>query len=116
MLNTLSPTTKSLKYTNLRRGDIVNARGQIGVVYDVLKSADTDTVFILMSFVHNIGNSRQYDILEFTPQRARVYGADMWEYATVEQLEEALDNRRRALDKALGDVMDVASRAEGVVA
>lgn len=103
---------KSLLYTELKRGDIVNARGQIGVVYDVLKSADTDTVFILMSFVHNIGNSRQYDILEFTPQRARVYGADMWEYATTEQLEEALSNRRRALDKALGDVLAVANQTE----
>ena len=107
---------KSLQYTNLRRGDIVNARGQIGVVYDVLKSADTDTVFILMAFVHNIGNSRQYDILEFTPQRARVYGADMWEYATVEQLEAALSNRRRALDKALGEVLAVANQTEAIIA
>lgn len=115
-MNTLSPTTKSLQYTNLRRGDIVNARGQIGVVYDVLKSADTDTVFILMAFVHNIGNSRQYDVLEFTPQRARVYGADMWEYATVEQLEAALGNRRRALDKALGEVLAVANKTDGVAA
>ena len=107
---------KNLKYTELRRGDIVNARGQIGVVYDVLKSADTDTVFILMSFVHNIGNSRQYDVLEFTPQRARVYGADMWEYATVEQLEAALSNRRRSLDKALGEVLAVANQTEVVAA
>ena len=107
---------KSLQYTNLSRGDIVNARGQIGVVYDVLKSADTDTVFILMAFIHNVGNSRQYDVLEFTPQRARVYGADMWEYATVEQLEAALSNRRRALDKALGEVLAVANQTEGVAA
>lgn len=116
MSNISLPTMKSLLYTELKRGDIVNARGQIGVVYDVLKSADTDTVFILMSFVHNIGNSRLYDILEFTPQRARVYGADMWEYATVEQLEKALDNRRHSLVKALNDVLAMANEAEGVAA
>lgn len=112
MSNISLPITKSLLSIDLKRGDIVDARGQIGVVYDVLRSADTDTVFVLMMFVHNIGNARQYDILEFTPSRAAVFQANTWRKVGTAELEEALDNRRRSLEKSIGDVLAVANQVE----
>lgn len=52
-----------------KRGDIVNARGQIGVIIDVLESAETDNICLYVRFVHNLGNARPYDMLKLSPER-----------------------------------------------
>lgn len=93
MSNTCLPTTKNPIYTSLKRGDIVNARGQLGVIVDHLKSSSTDASCLYISFVHNLGNSRDYDMLELTPARAKALGVDKWTLATQEELSVALDSR-----------------------
>lgn len=82
-------------------GMIIDARGQIGVVVDVLRSDATDNVVLYVRFVHNIGNARQYDVLELTPERIKAISVDQWQVATVEQLQSAIDKRRQWLEREL---------------
>lgn len=87
-------------YTELKRGDIVNASGQLAVVNDVLRSDETGNICLYLMFVHNIGNSRPYDMIELTPERAKALGVDKWKLATTEELHQAIEKRKQALDKA----------------
>jgi len=59
---------------NFTPGTIIDARGQIGVIVDVLRSATTQNVVLYVRFVHNIGNARQHDALELTPERITALG------------------------------------------
>ena len=49
---------------------IVNALSQIGVIVDVLQSAETENICLYIRFVHNLGNARSYDMLELSPGQA----------------------------------------------
>ncbi|MFN8488622.1 MAG: hypothetical protein U0350_13565 [Caldilineaceae bacterium] len=114
MQNTYSPTTPSLMYTELKRGDIVNASGQIAVVNDVLHSGETGNICLYLMFVHNIGNSRQYDVIELTPERVKAFGVDKWKLATTEELNQAIEKRKQSLDKSFQAVCSLArERAMG---
>jgi len=86
---------------NFTPGTIIDARGQIGVIVDVLRSATTQNVVLYVRFVHNIGNARQHDALELTPERITALGVDKWQPATVEQLQAAVDKRRQWLEREL---------------
>lgn len=95
-------------YTELKRGDIINASGQIAVVNDVLRSGETGNVCLYLMFVHNIGNSRQYDMMELTPERAKALGVDKWRLATTEELNQAIEKRKQLLDKSFQAVSTLA--------
>ena len=88
-----------------KRGDIVNARGQIGVIVDVLQSAETDNFCLYIRFVHNLGNVRPYDMLELSPER--MLGVDQWSLATREELEQAIIKRKARLDKEVGELLSL---------
>ncbi len=96
---------------NFKRGDIVNALGQIGVIVDVLQSSETENVCLYVRFVHNLGNARTYDMLELSPER--MLGVDRWTQATQEDLERALAKRKASLDKEIDKLLTVAEEHNG---
>ena len=105
MSNTLSPTEKPQISIKFKRGDIVNARGQIGVIIDVLESTQTDNICLYVRFVHNLGNARPYDMLELSPER--LLGVDQWRIATREELEQAINKRKTWLDKEIEELLRI---------
>jgi len=105
MSNTLSPTEKLRISIKFKRGDIVNARGQIGVIIDVLESTETDNICLYVRFVHNLGNARPYDMLEISPER--MLGVEQWRIATREELEQAIAKRKARLDKEIGELLSI---------
>lgn len=111
MLNMSSPTTKSQPYISFKPGDIVNARGQIAVIVDVLHSSATDRTCLYVRFIHNIGNARAYDMLEVTPQNAKMLGVDQWQPANLEDLEDAISRRRASLEKEFAATLALATPA-----
>ena len=58
MSNTLSRMEKPRIAIKFKRGDIVNARGQIGVIIDVLESAEMDNICLGDQI---IGSSANYN-------------------------------------------------------
>ena len=108
MLNTLSSTVQNQPLIKFKPGDIVNARGQIAVILDILESPHSENLCVYVRFVHNIGNARPYDMLEISPDKMR--GVDLWELATMADLRESVEKRRNVLDKQLQEVI---SAAEG---
>lgn len=108
MSNTLSPTVQSQPFIKFKPGDVVNARGQIAVILDILESPHSDNMCLYIRFIHNIGNARTYDMLEISADRMR--GVDLWEPATMADLREAVEKRRDFLDKQLQEVIDIAER------
>lgn len=111
MLSMLLPTEQPQISTRFRRGDIVNARGQIGVIVDVLESAETDNVCLYVRFVHNLGNARAYDMLELSPRN--MLGVDQWHQASREDLEAAIVKRKGRLDKEIGELLSIARTDNG---
>ena len=105
MSNTSSPTVKLPISIKFKRGDIVNARGQIGVIIDVLESAETDNICLYVRFVHNLGNARPYDMLELSSER--MLGVDQWHRATRKELEEAIAKRKVRLDKEISELLSI---------
>lgn len=76
------------------RGDTVNALGMIGVIRDVLESSqETGNVCVYVSFVHNIGNARAYDMLELTPDDDR--GTGGWCLASESEWESAIRRKEK---------------------
>jgi len=106
MSNTLSPTAPSQTFIKFKPGDIVNARGQIAVILDILASPHSDNVCLYIRFAHNIGNARPYDMLEISPDRMK--GVDLWEPATMDELQQAIEKRRQVLDRELQEVIQMA--------
>jgi hypothetical protein len=96
---------------NFKRGDIVNARGQIGVVVDVLESAETENICLYIRFIHNLGNARPYDMLELSPNR--MLGVDQWRLATDEELELAINKRKAGLEREIGELLSITQRSNG---
>ncbi|RME51080.1 MAG: hypothetical protein D6796_01690 [Caldilineae bacterium] len=111
MSNTLSPTEKPRTFIEFKRGDIVNARGQIGVVVDVLTSAETDNICLYVRFVHNLGNARPYDVLEISS--GRMLGVDKWTLATQKDLEQAITRRKARLEKEIEELLRMATGQNG---
>lgn len=101
----LSPTVKLPISINFKRGDIVNALGQIGVVVDVLHSVETDNICLYVRFVHNLGNARPYDMLELSP--GRMLGVDKWTLATQKELEQAIAKRRVRLEQEIEELLSL---------
>lgn len=93
---------------DFKRGDIVNALGQIGVIVDVLQSAETDNVCLYVRFVHNLGNARPYDMLELS--LGRMLSVDKWTLATDEELEQAITKRRVRLEQDIQDLLSLAGQ------
>ena len=111
MSNMLSPTEKLQTFIKFKRGDIVNARGQIGVIVDVLQSAETDNVCMYVRFVHNLGNARPYDMLEISSER--MLGVDKWTLATQKDLEQAIAKRKVRLDKEVEELLSITTEQNG---
>ena len=105
MSNMLSPTEKLQTFIKFKRGDIVNARGQIGVIVDVLQSAETNNICLYVRFVHNLGNARPYDMLEISSER--MLGVDKWTVATAQDLEEAISKRKDRLNKEVEELLSI---------
>lgn len=112
MLNTYSSTTNGHPCIDFAPGTIINARGQIGVIVDVLRSATTNNTVLYVRFVHNIGNARQHDVLELTPERIVALGVDRWQPATMEQLQAAIEKCRQWLEWELQQCLEIA-KGEG---
>ena len=109
MLSTYSSITNGQASIDFAPGTIIDARGQIGVIVDVLHSAATANMVLYVRFVHNIGNARQYDVMELTPERIKALGVDQWKLATVEQLRAAIDKRRQWLERELQTCVEMAA-------
>ena len=109
MLNICSSTTNGHPFIDFAPGTIIDARGQIGVVVDVLHSSATANIVLYVRFVHNIGNARQYDVMELTPERIKALGVDQWKPATIEQLQAAIDKRRQWLERELQSCVEMAA-------
>ena len=93
----------------LRPGQIYRTYGgDIAVVIDVLRSAYTPNVAIYARFVRNIGNARQYDILEVNPEKH--LGVMDWQPATFEDLALAIQKREAGLVRELAGVLKLNSR------
>ena len=93
-------------FIEFKRGDIVNALGQIGVVVDVLQSTETDSVCLYIRFVHNLGNARPYDMLELSPER--MLGVDKWSQANREELEQAIAKRKARFEDEVEGLLNLA--------
>jgi hypothetical protein len=91
------------RFFDFKRGDIVNANGEIAVVLDVLRSTETPNVCIYVRFIRNIGNSRTY--VEVTPELTK--GVDKWKPATVAELQERLSARRDYLNREIEGVLQL---------
>lgn len=100
-----------MPYLTLKPGDIVNARGQIAVIVDVLHSVATERTCLYVRFVHNIGNARAYDMLEVTPQNVKLLGVDQWQPATQADLVDAISRRRASLEKEFAAALALATPA-----
>ena len=111
MSNMSSPTAKVPISIKFKRGDIVNARGQIGVIIDVLESAETENICLYVRFVHNLGNARPYDMLELSPER--MLGVEQWERATRKELEQAIAKRKVRLDKEIDELLRISQVSNG---
>jgi hypothetical protein len=107
----LLPTEKHQTFIKFKRGDIVNARGQIGVIVDILRSSETDNICLYVRFVHNLGNARAYDMLEISPERT--LGVDKWTLATHQDLEQAIAKRKARLEKEVEEMLSVTSGGNG---
>lgn len=101
MSNMSSPTISGQLRIDFVPGDIVDANGQICIIIDVLKSAHTGNCCLYVRFVHNIGNARQYDMLEIDERKYKTLGIADWRKATPEALAEAVEKRRLYLAKEL---------------
>jgi len=112
MLNICSSTTNGHPFIDFAPGTIIDARGQICVIVDVLHSAATANTVLYVRFVHNIGNARQYDVMELTPERINAIGVDQWKPATVEQLQAAIEKRRQWLERELQACVEMAKGSE----
>ena len=111
MSNMLSPTEKLRTFIKFKRGDIVNARGQIGVIVDVLRSAETDNLCLYVRFVHNFGNARPYDMLEISAER--MLRVDKWTLATQQDLEQAIARRKARLDEEVEALLNITTGQSG---
>ena len=98
------PMEKHQTFIKFKRGDI-NARGQIGVIVDVLQSMETENICLYVRFVHNLGNARAYDMLEISPERT--LGVDKWTLATQEDLEKAIAKRKARLEQEVEEMLTV---------
>ena len=105
MSNMSLPMEKPQTFIKFKRGDIVNARGQVGIIVDVLQSAETDNICLYIRFVHNLGNARPYDMLEISTER--MLGVDKWTLATQNDLEQAIAKRRARLDKEITELLHI---------
>lgn len=85
-----------------KRGDVVNALGEIAVVRDILKSDDTGNVVLFVRFARNIGDSRPYDTLVISPERDM--GVSQWETVGADKLNEAIERRLEFIRKEVSDL------------
>ncbi len=92
---------------SFKRGDVVNALGEIAVVKDVLKSDDTGNVVLFVRFVRNIGDSRPYDSLIISPERDM--GVSQWENVSPDKLNEAIEKRLEFIRKEVEDLKILAN-------
>lgn len=95
-----------------KRGDIVNANGEIAVIIDVLQSTDTDNVILKVRFTRNIGDSRPYDTLDLTPAKAKIMRVDQWQAATQVDLENAIQKRRVYLEEEISGLLKLTQNFE----
>lgn len=99
--------TNQAFFDNLKPGQVYNAHGEIAVIIDVLRSQFTDNIALYVRFVRNIGNARQYDILEITPERH--LGVMGWQPATIGELGQAVSRRQ---DSVSGEIEKLVKFAE----
>lgn len=88
---------------NFKRGDIVNAFGQIAVIIDVLRSEDTENICLYVRFAHNVGNARPYDILEVSPGNTK--GIENWQPADPQSLVQALTKRQGTFNREIEELV-----------
>ena len=88
----------------MKVGDIVNGNGQIGVIQDILYSHQTGNYIICVSFVHNIGNARTYDMLEVKDGVGTLWGIPEWELVGLDKLKQAIEKRKNYLNQALNKI------------
>ncbi len=98
---------RNLKFfDNLKPGQIYNAHGEIAVIVDVLRSQFTPNIALYVRFIRNIGNARQYDILEITPEKH--LGVLEWEPASQEDLASAIEKRGAVVARELEAITKLA--------
>jgi hypothetical protein len=88
---------------NFKRGDVVNAFGQIAVIIDILRSEDTENACLYVRFAHNVGNARPYDILEISPGNTK--GVENWQPADPKDFTHALTKRQGMVNREIEDLL-----------
>lgn len=86
-----------------KKGDIVDAFGEIAVIKDILKSENTGTMVLFVRFARNIGDSRPYDMLVVSPERDM--GVSQWKPASRNELTAAVDRRLEYIRKEIAELL-----------
>ncbi|GEM_PF-2321087 len=96
---------KSQPFFNFKRGDIVDAWGDLAIILDVLRSEFTDNVTVYVRFVRNIGDSRPFDVLTISPQSPQ--GTQEWHKAHPEVLAERIAKRQTYIQREIDNLMSL---------
>jgi hypothetical protein len=88
-----------------KRGDIVDAYGDIAIILDVLRSEHTDNVSVYVRFVRNIGDSRPFDALSISPSRPQ--GTNEWKLVSKERLLERIKARQKYIAQEIESLLNL---------
>jgi hypothetical protein len=100
---------KNQTFFNFKRGDVVDAWGDLAIIIDVLRSEFTNNVTVYVRFVRNIGDSRPFDILTISPDSPQ--GTEAWALVSKATLLERIAKRQQyiqgEIDKLLALVEQI---------
>jgi hypothetical protein len=102
---------KNQTFFNFKRGDVVDAWGDLVIIIDVLRSEFTDNVTVYVRFVRNIGDSRPFDVLTISPESPQ--GTGEWKLASNEDLLERIAKRQQYIQEEIDTLLALAE-SEGV--
>lgn len=99
---------------NLKRGDIVNTAFGIAVVLDVMRSVEGESATIYVQFARSIGRTHpDGDAIRIMPGDLK--GVDKWEFATLEELQAAIEQRRNSLEREIQKVVELVQERQLVM-
>jgi hypothetical protein len=95
----------SEQFFPFKRGDIVDAYGDVAVILDVLRSEHTANVCVHVRFVRNIGDSRPFDALSISPSQP--HGTSEWKLASKEHLLERIEARQQYIAQEIEGLLNL---------
>ena len=101
---------KNQIFFDFKRGDIVDAWGDLAIIVDVLRSEFTDNVSVYVRFVRNIGDSRPFDVLTISPDSPQ--GTQEWKLISKSALLERIGKRQAYIQKEIDQLLAMVEQAE----